>query len=133
MSLNEESEKKRINERIEIYIESDEAIVENLVVFYKFAKDIINFIIDDGFKEKHQRINLFNHEFVYAGISYDNHKTFKIWIVLDYANEIGEESEVIIININNYIVKIMGKENKQKNAFQTKNIMEIFKKIYFLW
>ena len=78
MRLSEESEKKRINERIEKFIESDEAIVENLVVFYKFAKDIINFIIDDGFKEKHQRINLFNHKFVYDGISCDNDKTFKI-------------------------------------------------------
>ena len=59
--------------------------------------------------------------------------TFKIWIVLDYANEIGEESEVIIININNYIVKIMGKENKQKNAFQTKNIMGNIQKKYIFY
>ena len=70
-------------------------IVENLDFCYKFAENIINFIIDDGFKEKHQRSYLFNHEFVYADISCDNHKIFKIWIVLDYANEIGEESVLL--------------------------------------
>ena len=102
------------------------------MIFVINLQKIYYFIINDGYKEKHQRSYLFNHEFVYADISYYNHKTFKIWIVLDYANEIGEESEVIIININNYIVKIMGKENKQKNAFQTKNIMGNIQKKYIL-
>ena len=119
MNLNKESKENRINERIKKFIESDEAKIENLVVFYKFAKDIINFIIDDGFKEKYQRIYLFNHKFVYAGISCDiNNKTFKVWIVYNYANEIEEESADIKNNINIYYEKIMGKENKSKNAFQ---------------
>ena len=83
---------------------------------YKFAKNIINFIIDDGFKD--QRINLFNHEFVYAGICDINNKTFIILIILNNANEIEEESADIINNINIYYEKITGKENKSKNVFQ---------------
>ena len=119
MNLNKESKENRINERIKKFIESDEAKVENLDFCYKPAKNIINFIIDDDFKEKHQRINLFNHKFVYAGISCDiNNKTFKVWIVYNYANEIEEESADIKNNINIYYEKIMGKENKSKNAFQ---------------
>ncbi len=79
MSLHDESEKNRIIERIEKYIESDEAKVDNLYFCYKFVENIIiNFIIDNHFKERYQIINFFNPEFVYAGISCDNHKTYKI-------------------------------------------------------
>ena len=53
----------------------------------------MNFIIDDYFND--QKINLFNPEFVYYGISYDSDKTFNVWIILYYPkvlHEIGEES-----------------------------------------
>ena len=68
LSLHEESEKNRINERIEKYIEFDEAI----------ADIIMNINIDNYFKEKYQKNYLFNPEFDYARISCDNNKTFKI-------------------------------------------------------
>ena len=63
----EESEKNRINERIEKYIEFDEAI----------ADIIMNINIDNYFKEKYQKSYLFNPEFNDAGISCDNNKNFK--------------------------------------------------------
>ena len=76
MNLYEESEDNGINEKIEKYIESDEAKTKNLYFYYKFAENMImKYIIDDDFKEKHQRSYLFNLEFVF---SWDKHKTFKI-------------------------------------------------------
>ena len=105
MRVSEESEENGLNKRIEKFIESDEAKVENLVFFINLHKNIINFIIDDGFKE--QKINLFNHESVYAGISCDiNNKTFIILIILNNANEIEEEFADIKNNINIYYEKI---------------------------
>ena len=46
----------------------------------KFVENIItNFIIDNYFKDKIQKIILFNPEFLYAGISCDiNNKIFKV-------------------------------------------------------
>jgi hypothetical protein len=122
LSSHEGSDGNGISERIEKYIEWDGAIAENLDFCYKFAENIImNLIIDDGSKEKHQRSNLFNPEFVYAGVACDKHKTFKVCTVINYAkglHEIGEEPPDIINSVQDYIEKTMGKENKPKNAFQ---------------
>ena len=89
---------------------------------YKFVENInMNLIIDDGSKEKHQRSNLFNPEFVYARVANDKLKTFKIYTVLNYEKglyQIGEEPPDIINCVQDYIEKTMGKENKPKNAFQ---------------
>ena len=50
LNLHKESEENRIIERIEKYIEYDEAIKENFNFCYKFAENIImNFIIDNYF------------------------------------------------------------------------------------
>ena len=68
MSLQEESKENGKSERIKKYIESDEAI----------ADIIMNFIIDNYFKEKYQKSYLFNLEYNDAGISCENNKTFKI-------------------------------------------------------
>ena len=68
MSLQEESKENGKSERIKKYIESDEAI----------ADIIMNFIIDNYFKEKYQKSYLFNPEFYYARISCDNNKIFKV-------------------------------------------------------
>ncbi len=68
MNLHKEIEENRIIERIEKYIEFDEAIVK-IKFCYKFAENI---------KESYQKINLFNPEFVYDGISCDSDKTFKV-------------------------------------------------------
>ena len=54
MSLHEEGNENRINERTEKYIKSYEAI-ENLDFCNKFAENIMNFINVDGFKEKYQK------------------------------------------------------------------------------
>ena len=86
LSSHEGSDGNGLCERIEKYVEWDGAIAENLDFCYKFAENIVmNLIIDDGSKEKHQRNNLFNPEFVYGGVACDSHKTFKICTVCNYA------------------------------------------------
>ncbi len=76
------------------------AIKENFNFCYKYLENIIiNFIIDNYFKEKYQRINLFFLEFVYAEVSSDNNKTINVRIVLIYSkvlHEIWDESPNII-------------------------------------
>ena len=82
LSSHEGSDGNGLCERIEKYVEWDGAIAENLDFCYKFAENIVmNLIIDDGSKEKHQRNNLFNPQFVYGGVACDTHKTFKICTV----------------------------------------------------
>ena len=74
LSSHESSDGNGLCERIEKYVEWDGAIAENLDFCYKFAENIVmNLIIDDGSKEKHQRNNLFNPQFVYGGVACDNH------------------------------------------------------------
>ena len=68
MNLHKEIEENRIIERIEKYIEFDEAIVK-IKFCYKFAENI---------KERYQKINLFNPKFVYDEFSCDSDKTFKV-------------------------------------------------------
>ena len=66
----------------------------------------MNLIVDDGSKEKHQRNNLFNPEFVYGGVGCDEHKTFKICTVCNYAkglHPIGEEPPDVINSVQDYI------------------------------
>ena len=75
----EESKENGIIERIEKYIKSDEAIKENFNFCYKYLENfIINFIIDNYFKERNQKIILFYPDFVYNGILCDNDKIFKV-------------------------------------------------------
>ena len=114
MNLLEENKENGIIERIEKYIESDEAKIRKFDFCYKFVENIItNFNIDNYFKEKYQRINLFNPDFVYAGFSCDNNKIFKVWIILYYAkilHEIGEKFPDIKKNIQDIIKKLMDKK-----------------------
>ena len=81
----------------------------------------MNLIVDDGSKEKNQRLNLFNPEFKYAGVGCDSHKTFKICTVCNYAKGLhskGEEPPDVINSVEDYIQKTMGNKNQPKNSFQ---------------
>ena len=79
MNLLEENKENGLIERIEKYIESDKAKIRNFDFCSKFVENnIMNFIIDNYFKERNQKIILFNPEFVYAGFSCDNNKIFKV-------------------------------------------------------
>ena len=125
LSSHEGSDGNGICERVEKYIEWDGAIAENLDFCYKFAENIVmNLIIDDGSKEKHQRSHLFNKDFNYCGVGCDKHKSFKICSVIIYAkglHSIGEEPPDIVNSVQDYIEKTMGKERKIKNAFQNED------------
>ena len=86
----------------------------------------MNLIVDDGSKEKHQRENLFNPEFVYGGVGCDEHKTFKICTVCNYAkglHPIGEEPPDVINSVQDYLQKTMGKNNQPKNALDRKSVV----------
>lgn len=121
LSTHEGSDGNGLCERIEKYVEWDGAIAENLEFCYKLAENIvINLIVDDGSKEKHQRYNLFNPEFIYAGVGCDSHKTFKICTVCNYAqglHAIGEEPPDVISSVQDYLQK-KGQSDQPKNAFQ---------------
>ena len=75
-SLQEENKENGKSERIEKYFESDEAIKVNIILFVENI--IMNLIIDNDFKEKNKKSYLFIPEFVYAEVSIDNNKTFKV-------------------------------------------------------
>ena len=78
LSSHEGSDGNGLSERIEKYIEWDGAVAENLDFCYKFAENIVmNLIVDDGSKEKHQRNNLFNPEFVYGVLDVMNIRLLK--------------------------------------------------------
>ena len=122
LSSHEGSDGNGICERVEKYIEWDGAIAENLDFCYKFAENIVmNLIIDDGSKEKHQRSHLFNKDFNFCGVGCDKHKSFKICSVIVYAkglHAIGDEPPDVVNSVQDYIEKTMGKEKKINNAFQ---------------
>ncbi len=125
LSSHEGSDGNGICERVEKYIEWDGAIAENLDFCYKFAENIVmNLIIDDGSKEKHQRSHLFNKDFNFCGVGCDKHKSFKICSVIIYAkglHPIGEEPPDVVNSVQDYIEKTMGKDRKIKNAFQNED------------
>ena len=79
----------------------------------------MDIIIDDGFKEKNQRKNLFNPNFSYGGIGCDSHITFKTCIVFNYAKELYKTGEQPPIknSIQDYNIK-KDENNKPKNPFQ---------------
>ena len=118
LSSHEGSDGNGLCERVEKYVEWDGAIAENLDFCYKFAENIVmNLIIDDGSKEKHQRSNLFNPEFVYGGVACDVHKTFKICTVCNYTRL---EKNLLILLILFRIIyrKPWGKIINQKMRFK---------------
>lgn len=123
LSSHEGSDGNGISDRIERYIEWDGAIAENLDFCYKFAENVVmNLVIDDGSKEKHQRANLFNNNFKYVGIGCGQHKSFKTCTVINYAkglHAIGDEPADVVNSVQDYIAKTMNKEKTaSKNPFQ---------------
>ena len=120
LSSHEGSDGKGLCERIEKYTEWNWSIAENLSFCWSLAENIImDIIIDDGFKEKNQRKNLFNPNFSYGGIGCDSHITFKTCIVFNYAKElfkIGEQPP--IKNSKQDYNKKKNENNKPKNPFQ---------------
>ena len=83
------SNKSTLNERIEKYIEWNGLISESIQYCYQFASNIImSLLIDDGSKDKHQRLNLFSEDFNYVGIGCGGHKKYHLCTVINYAKEL---------------------------------------------
>ena len=73
----------------------------------------MNLVIDNGSKEKYQRNNLFNPQFVCRWVAYYTHKPFKICTVSNYAkglHAIGKEPPDVINSVQDYIKKNYGKK-----------------------
>lgn len=75
-----------ISERVDNCCQWDIAIAENLDFGTKKAENIIiKFILCDGDKQRYQRMNLFNKEMKYIGISIGEHSLYGICAVVLYA------------------------------------------------
>ena len=126
------SNKNTLNDRIEKYIEWNGLISESIQYCYQFADNIImSLLIDDGSKDKHQRLNLFSEDFNYIGIACGGHKKYQLCTVLNYAKDLfpletepprkkninynlsSEQNENEVIDIEGNIVN---KDYKPENA-----------------
>ena len=126
------SNKNTLIDRIEKYIEWNGLISESIQYCYQFADNIImSLLIDDGSKDKHQRLNLFSEDFNYVGIACGAHKKYQLCTVLNYAKSLfpleteppkkkninynlkKEENENEVIDIEGNIVN---KDYKPENA-----------------
>lgn len=135
------SNKSTLNDRIEKYIEWNGLISESIQYCYQFADNIImSLLIDDGSKDKHQRLNLFSEDYNYVGIGCGGHKKYQLCTVINYAQSLfpletepprkkginfnlnKEENEYIDIEGN-----IINKDFKPENTNEVK-ILNIIKK-----
>ena len=110
------SDGSNITDRIEKYCEWDGIVGENLDFGFREGSNIImNLIMDDGVKERCQRMNLFNKEYKYIGIGVGPHKIFGICTVIGYAKnirKIGSEPE----NVSEWIKKFYVKDKKEEDT-----------------
>ena len=121
LTTHEGSNGSNIGLRIEKYCEWDGVVAENLDFGFKKAENILlNMIIDDGVKERFQRLNLFNPDFNLVGIAVGPHKDYGICVCIGYCKgvrPIGTEPNDISDFIKEYVKNTMYKKTK-KNAFQ---------------
>jgi len=121
LTTHEGSNESNIGDRLEKYCEWDGAIAENLDFGFKKAENILlNMIIDDGVKERYQRLNIFNPEFNYVGIAVGGHKDYGICVCIGYCKGVrplGTEPNDMSDYIKEYIKNTMYKKSN-KNAFQ---------------
>ena len=86
LATHEGSDGKGLVERIEKYCEWDRTCAESIEFGYKNEENIVmNMIIDDGVKERHQRKNLFNSEFNFVGVGVGPHRDYGVVTVINYA------------------------------------------------
>ena len=120
-TTHEGSNGSNIGERIEKYCEWDGATAENLDFGFKKPENIlINMIVDDGVKERFQRLNLFNPEFKMVGVAVGPHKDYGICVAIGYCKGVrplGTEPNDISDFIREYVKNTMYKKIK-KNPFQ---------------
>lgn len=122
LATHEGSDDKNISDRIEKYCEWDGATAESLDFGFKIAENIIiNLLIDDGVKDRYQRLNLFNEKFKYIGIGAANHRDYGICVVFGYVMNVrplGSEPKNMSEFIQEYIKNTMNNKKKPNNPFQ---------------
>jgi hypothetical protein len=121
LTTHEGSDDKNISDRLENYCEWDGSISESLDFGFKVAENIIlNLIIDDGVKDRYQRLNLFNNDFKYIGIGAGPHREYNHCVVIGYAMNIrplNSEPRNMYEFIKDYI-QISKDKKKINNPFQ---------------
>ena len=123
MTGHEGSDGKNISDRIEKYGEWDGDIAENLDFGFKKAENILmNFLVDDGEKQRYQRSNIFYPGFKYIGIAMGTHKDYGTCVCIGYARnirELGSDLTNVLDYINEY-VDYREKQNKKEpqNVYQ---------------
>ena len=122
LTSHEGSDDKNISDRIEKYCEWDGAVAESIDFGFKMAENIIiNLLIDDGVKDRYQRLNLFNKNFKYIGIGAAAHRDYGTCIVVGYTMNVrplGSEPKNMSESIQEYIKNTMNKKKKINNPFQ---------------
>ena len=122
LTTHEGSDEKNISDRIEKYCEWDGATSESIDFGFKIAENIIlNLLIDDGVKDRYQRLNLFNDKFKYIGIGAGPHREYTHCVVIGYAMHVralGTEPRNMYEYIQEYIQNTKDKKKKANNPFQ---------------
>ena len=121
LTSHEGSDNSNLSDRIERYTEWDNQIAESLDFGFIQAENIIcNLLIDDGVKERYQRMNLFNSTYKFIGIAIGPHRDFNSCSVFVYATklrDLGVPPHDGINYIQDYIQKTFYKK-RIVNSFQ---------------
>ena len=108
----------KIYKRLEKYCEWDGAIAENIDFgFFKAENIIMNFLIDDGDKNRYQRYNILYPDFKYVGIGAGEHKEYGICVVVEFALNVRRKGSQPI-NVDDFISKHIKISIDKKNQFQ---------------
>ncbi len=121
LTTHEGSDGSNISDRLEKHCEWDGACAENIDFGFKKPENIlINMLVDDGVKQRYQRINLFNKDLKYFGAAVGEHKNYGICAVVGYTKgirKLGEEPTEVANFIQDYIKNTMNRD-KGSNPFQ---------------
>ena len=122
LTTHEGSDGKNLSERIEKYCEWDGALAENLEFGLKTPENImLNLLINDGVKNRYQRLNLFHPEMKFMGIAVGPHKVYNICVVIGYARGVrnfGDEPADVSEFIQEYIKNSLNNKKEIRNDFQ---------------
>ena len=122
LTSHEGSDDKNIAERLEKYCEWDGVVSESIDFGFTDPQNIIlNLLIDDGVEDRYQRLNLFNENFKYVGVSVGPHREYGICVVIGYATNIrplGSEPKRVYEFVQSYIKNTMNTNKKAVNQFQ---------------
>ena len=109
LSGHDGSDGSMLSDRIERYIEWDDACAENIDLGFKYADNILlKILINDGDESRNQRNNLFSTAYKYIGIGCANHKSYNhcsVFIYVKILRGLGQPPNIAINFMQQYIQK----------------------------